>query len=171
MLPVIKKILYATDLSECARHAIGYAVAMGRAHQAEVTVLTVLPDVLGDMSEAAGLDLESHFEEGQLEEFRRAALEKARKELHARITETAKAIAAESFGEPGFAPAEILVEPGDPARRILEQSAGYDLIVMGTHGKSGFLGRLMGSVAERVVRQSTVPVLVVRLPEPEREED
>ena len=166
MLPDIKKILYATDLSECARHAITYAVSLGRAYGADVTVLTVLPDVLGDMSEAAGLDLETHFDMDQLMGFRTAAMERARKDLHARVMETAREIGAENPDDAVFAPAEILVEPGDPAQRILEQSSGYDLIVMGTHGKSGFLGRLMGSVAEKVVRQSTVPVLVVRLPEP-----
>ncbi len=165
MLPSIKKILYATDLSESSRHVIRYAVSLGRTHQAEVSVLTVLPDVMEDMSEAAGLDLEAHFGVQAVASFRDTALARTRQELQRRIEETAQAVAVETPGEPLFAPT-LLVEQGDPATRILELSEGYDVVVMGTHGKGGLLGRLLGSVAERVIRHSRVPVLVVRLPEP-----
>lgn len=53
---------------------------------------------------------------------------------------------------------------GRPDRDIVEQAkaAGCDLIVMGTHGRTGFSHMLMGSVAERVVRMSPCPVLTVR---------
>ncbi len=137
------------------------------AYGADVTVLTVLPDVLGDMSEAAGLDLETHFDMDQLMGFPHRLPWKGRARICTRGSWKRPGRSARKIPTTRCsAPAEILVEPGDPAQRILEQSSGYDLIVMGTHGKSGFLGRLMGSVAEKVVRQSTVPVLVVRLPEP-----
>jgi nucleotide-binding universal stress UspA family protein len=48
---------------------------------------------------------------------------------------------------------------------ILEESPNYDLIVMGTLGRSGMSKLLMGSVAERVVRAASCPVMVVRSPE------
>lgn len=52
---------------------------------------------------------------------------------------------------------------GDPATVILQQLEGqkYDLVVMGTHGRSGFAHLLLGSVAEKLVRHSKVPVLTV----------
>jgi nucleotide-binding universal stress UspA family protein len=52
---------------------------------------------------------------------------------------------------------------------ILEVAAngGYDLVVMGTHGRTGLSALLMGSVAEKVVRQATCPVMTVRAVEPE----
>ena len=52
---------------------------------------------------------------------------------------------------------------GDAARRILEalQSGSFDLIVIGTHGRSGLQKWAIGSVAERVVRLSPVPVVAV----------
>jgi len=50
---------------------------------------------------------------------------------------------------------------GDPAERVLETARGLeaDLIVMGTHGRRGLSHLVLGSVAERVVRESLVPVL------------
>lgn len=52
---------------------------------------------------------------------------------------------------------------GNPADEIVEagKSGGYDLIVVGTHGRSGIVHALLGSIAEKVVRRSTVPVLTV----------
>jgi nucleotide-binding universal stress UspA family protein len=49
---------------------------------------------------------------------------------------------------------------GHPVESILQVSQQHDLVVMGTHGRSGLDRLLLGSVAERVTRQSTKPVLV-----------
>lgn len=64
-------------------------------------------------------------------------------------------------------PADLHLEDGHPARLIVEQAAEYgtDLIIMGTHGLSGFEHFFLGSVTERVVRTAASPVLVVRIPE------
>ena len=53
---------------------------------------------------------------------------------------------------------------GEPAAEILEvaRARGADLIVMGTHGRTGLEHALMGSIAERVVRRAHCPVLTVR---------
>jgi len=53
---------------------------------------------------------------------------------------------------------------GEPAAEIVEfaQQGGFDLIVMSTHGRTGIAHALLGSVAERVVRRSPVPVLTIR---------
>ena len=53
-------------------------------------------------------------------------------------------------------------ETGDPVRRILEAASGYDLIVMGTHGRVGRLYSLIGSIAETIVRSASCPVLTIR---------
>ena len=60
------------------------------------------------------------------------------------------------------------VADGHPVKIILETAKNYDLVVMGTLGRTGVSKLLMGSVAERVVRQSTGPVMVVRSPEVDR---
>ncbi len=58
------------------------------------------------------------------------------------------------------------LESGDPLDviRSLAENNHYDLIVMGTHGRTGMSHLLLGSVAERVVREATCPVMTVHLP-------
>lgn len=51
---------------------------------------------------------------------------------------------------------------GSPAELIVARAEGYDMVVLGTHGRTGLSAVLLGSVAERVVRLAPVPVLVVR---------
>jgi nucleotide-binding universal stress UspA family protein len=66
------------------------------------------------------------------------------------------------------APVERIVVEGNPSSTIVEHAADddCDLIVMGTHGRGGIDRLLLGSVAERVVRRSSVPVMTVRVEEP-----
>ncbi len=61
-------------------------------------------------------------------------------------------------------PVRAVVRVGDPASEIVEwaDEEGCDLVVVGTHGRSGIPRLILGSVAERVVRQAHVPVLVAR---------
>ena len=60
---------------------------------------------------------------------------------------------------------ELSIKEGTPVKVILEESPNYDIIVMGTLGRTGMSKLLMGSVAERVVRASMCPVMVVRASE------
>jgi len=65
----------------------------------------------------------------------------------------------------GDTPLETVLVEGSPAKNIVEyaETEGCDVIVMGTHGRSGVDRLLLGSVAERVVRSATVPVLTIRV--------
>jgi nucleotide-binding universal stress UspA family protein len=78
---------------------------------------------------------------------------------------TAKA--AERFGQAGLKTTRITVD-GEPASEIVDQSAarGVDLIAMASHGRSGLSRWALGSVAERVLRSTTLPLLVVPTPSP-----
>jgi nucleotide-binding universal stress UspA family protein len=62
--------------------------------------------------------------------------------------------------------AEHILKEGDAVTEILgtARAVGADLIVMGTHGRTGLARLLMGSVAEQVVRRAACPVLTVRMP-------
>ena len=59
---------------------------------------------------------------------------------------------------------EIKIVEGNPAKTILQESENYDLIVMGTLGRTGLSKLIMGSVAEKVVQNAKCPVMVVRSP-------
>ncbi len=59
----------------------------------------------------------------------------------------------------------VRVEVGEPSTAIIEASRGADVIIMATHGRSGLAHLLIGSVAEKVVRHATTPVLTIRVPD------
>jgi nucleotide-binding universal stress UspA family protein len=169
MLPVIKRILYATDLSESARLALGHAASLAGLYQATLTMLHVLPDWVELMSEEAGFDIETHFDAQAWQAINTAATGKAFEKARARVRE----MAAECRVDHPLCPvanAEIKIELGDPASRILKEitRGNHDLVVMGAHGRGAFMDMLLGSVASKIVRLSPVPVLTVRLP---REKD
>ena len=69
MVPPIQKILYATDLSDTARHAVRYACSIGNRFGASVTLLHVIPDVLDALSREAGIDLADHMGKKSLGRF------------------------------------------------------------------------------------------------------
>ncbi len=164
MLPAIHAILYATDLSESARHAIWYAASLGRKYGARVTVLHVVPDVVEFMSEEAGVDIEEHFSKDQWESFNATAREKAEAAAHARVQEAIRHCRKEAPSCP-LHDEDVVVRVGRPAEEILAESKnGYDMLVMGTHGRSGLADIMLGSVAQRVIRRCGIPVLTVRLP-------
>ena len=75
---------------------------------------------------------------------------------------------ASEVRQAGLSIADVRLESGDAARMIVDvaDTGGFDLIVMGTHGRTGLGHLLMGSVAEKVIRRAHVPVLTV--PSPKR---
>ena len=162
MLPVIKRILYATDLSESARHAFGYAASLADRYGAKIVILHVIED----FSPSATFQLAAMFGEDKWKEIRKRqekeVMETIRKRLETFYREAWPDTVARDFGI-----VDVVVKTGEPVNQIMEQAeqTGCDLIVMGTHGQGMFAEALMGSTARRVVHRSRTPVLVVRLPE------
>jgi nucleotide-binding universal stress UspA family protein len=168
----VKKILYATDLSENARYAFAYAVSLADLYNAGITMIHVLPEVsdiidkniVGYISADRWEEIKSH----NVDEAKEALIGKRRDHLAIRdalhqFSENVK----ESHESRGFVTDDIVVVRGNPVEEILTQAeeASCDLIVMGTHGQGTLADAMMGSTARRVLRRSTKPVLVVRLPE------
>ena len=141
----IKRILAPTDFSAAGKNALDEAMGLGRMLGASVTLFNVyeLPQPIPDAGVAYGPDVLDALAAGAKNE-----LERTRAELQ----KLADAPAIEIEAALGNAHEEIVAE----ARR-----GGYDLVVMGTHGRTGLRHLLLGSVAERVVRMSPVPVLTV----------
>ncbi len=164
-VPSIQKILYATDLSHTARHAVRYACSIGNRFAAAVTVLHVIPDVLEALSREAGIDLADHLGQKAWTEFNANGIEKAREAIYRRIRETSRAVTRELPNCP-LTEENIIVKVGNPVQQIVSsaQYGGFDLIIMGTHGHGKMEERIIGSTASDVIRLSDVPVMVIRLP-------
>ena len=146
-MPQIKRILVPTDFSHPSDLAVEYAIDLARKYGASIHVLHVLEDVNFTASYPDGFFTELPTLRAQLVS-----------QAQARIAETA------SRCGPSNVTVTTQVTDGRPARVIVEIAAlrGIELIVMGTHGRSGVAHMVMGSVAERVVRSAPCPVFTVR---------
>ena len=165
----IKKILYATDLSESAVHAFSYAVSLANMYDAGITILHVLAEFPGEEFITNMIDTDTW------EEIKHRNYAEARDQLigkkrdHVALQEVLEAFSEEAKADgdhQAFVTDEILIKRGTPAEIIVEtaKELSCDLIVMGTHGHSAIADVLIGSTAKWVVRQSPIPVLVIRLP-------
>ena len=164
-VPELKKILYVTDLSPSARHAGTYACSLGVKYNAEVTVMHVLPDILEELSETAGVDISDRVDKRTWNEFNAYGIEHAREEVRRRVESTSRQITRLVPYCP-MNPENIRVEAGNPEDKIVQvaEEEGFDLIILGTYGHSAIEDAFLGSVAQDVIRKSSVPVLSVKLP-------
>jgi nucleotide-binding universal stress UspA family protein len=165
----VKKILYATDLSENARYAFAYAVSLANLYGAKITLLHVLPEV----SELMDKHIIGYIDADRWEKIKAQHFDEAREALigkrkdHLAIKDVLQQFSENATEGEGAGTDEIIVERGNPVEQIINHSKklNCDLIVMGTHGHGTLEDVMIGSTARRVVRRSKIPVLVVRLPE------
>ncbi|SDM98377.1 Nucleotide-binding universal stress protein, UspA family [Halogranum gelatinilyticum] len=138
-------ILVPTDGSDAAMNAVDHAVDLARQYDATLHVLAVV-----DPTSFSTLDVDPSTVV--------VAMERQAREAAQRV---------ETVAEEAGVAIETAVVRGDPARTITTYATDNeaDLVVMGTHGRSGLDRYLLGSVTERVVRTADVPVLTVRYEE------
>jgi nucleotide-binding universal stress UspA family protein len=139
----LKRILVPTDFSECAQQALTYATELAKRFEAELHLLHVVPPPSTAYMYGAPLPREALY-----------PIEPAEKELGELIVPGAEHITQ----------IERTVVTGIPFMEIVQHARKneIDLIVIGTHGRTGIKHMLMGSVAEKVVRKASCPVLSVR---------
>lgn len=141
------RILCPTDMSEVSRHAVRTGLAWARVFGAKVSVLSArefsLPPRYFTPDQMAALARQGEHVEDQV-----------RAELEQRVAAT----------NPMGIPVEAVVGPGPADRAILRavEVIRPELVVMGTHGRSGYNRFLMDSTTEKVVREIPVPLLIVR---------
>jgi len=146
---MFKKILVATDGSAASSHAAALAVNLARVHGAQLTALYVAdPYPYLGIGEVNPLGYEAYAAAAQ------QTAAKAHAEVQALATTGGAAVPLEA----------LLVEDVAAASGIVESAKqlGADLIVLGSHGRSGIARLMLGSVAARVVAESAIPVLVSR---------
>jgi len=137
----IKNILLGTDFSSCSNTALSYARAMARRYGATLNVAHVMPTInaILVLSPEFGMDAAVH-EDERIQEYIK------------QIESQLQSIAHQVLTPKGQVPDELA--------RIIEEQ-GIDLLVLGTHGRTGVRKLVMGSVAEEIFRQVPCPVLTV----------
>lgn len=146
---MFKAILFATDFSESSDHAFQYALSLARKFESRLGIIHVISepvDLRGFYVPHISFDkLEEEIEQG--------ALKMMEKFCNTHV--------------PDYPRVESFVVPGIPYDEIIKKAEeiNADLIVVGTHGRTGLDHVLFGSTAEKVVRKSAIPVMTIRIKE------
>ena len=159
----IKKILFATDLSETARHAVKYACSIGNKYNAQVHAIHVVPDVLDEYSSGTGINLSGSIDKKKWDEFNRKNIDTAKKIIQERMKLTSQKV-LEQMPHCPLSENRTIVTAGNPVNEIVKtaQDNNFDMIIMGTHGHGKLEEVVLGSTASGVILKSKVPVLVAR---------
>jgi nucleotide-binding universal stress UspA family protein len=146
-MTTIQRILYATDLSGASEPAWDEARRLGRLLGAEILLLHVVPP-------PPFLPIEGYVPPQMYEDL----LGSARRYAQERFDRLLGSVAGSGLKT------RVRLEEGPPAQRILEVATqeAADILVVGTHGRTGLERLALGSVADRMVRQATCPVLTAR---------
>lgn len=138
-----KHILVPTDFSDASERALSAAIELAVAFKARVTLLHIWNVPVMGYAEGLTWPID------EMKVAARTSLSELRERVAKRVPET-----------------EAVLERGLEWERILDvvKKQDVDLVVMGTHGRRGLPRLLLGSVAEKVVRLSTVPVMTVGEP-------
>jgi len=144
-----EKILIATDGSATSMNSSRSGIKLAKFLGSEVVVLYVINEMAISRVIAAMIG-------------RGFAQEDLRRALKASAEEVVSAVC--KMGEAAGVRVEPLIKEGDPASRIVDTAEieGADLILMGSHGEGGLSSKLIGSVAQKVLNWSSVPVMIVR---------
>lgn len=156
MIPQIRKVLYATDLSKNSSYAFLYAIDMAKRHGAKIVMLHAVEPIPA-YAEVYGAATDE-FRKKQHEEI----IESMKKHLH-EFCRKAEAQAGPPCVE---LVSKILVPVGHPPEEILNaaDAEGCDAIVIGTHGKGFLAHTFLGSVSSAVLNRTHKPVFIVPLP-------
>jgi nucleotide-binding universal stress UspA family protein len=160
MLPEIKKVLYATDLSRNSAFAFRYAMSFAERQNAEIVILHVLEEI----SPSTRALLSLYMAENQLMNVlaeKRDIAEKIKTRLNAFCEQEYRDAPSCTSRVSG-----IEVTEGYPAEQILRKAdeLNCDAILMGTHGKGTLAHTFLGSVAQKVLKRVRKPVFIIPLP-------
>jgi len=143
----IKTILFPTDFSNGARAAMDHAISLARDYKAKLILLYVIQDIsIAEWYIPSSISVTDLVEDMQKSAWNE--MEKWNAEVAAQVKDVEK-----------------MVVRGVPFVEIIKtaKSRNADMIVIGTHGRTGIDHMLFGSTAEKVVRKSPCPVLTVRI--------
>ena len=142
-------ILFATDFSESSDYAFQYALSMAECFSARLVILHIINEPV---------DLRGFY-------VPHISFDKLEEEIEQGAEKLMETFCRTHMGD--FTNYESHVLPGIPYDEIIKKSQelNSDLIVVGTHGRTGLDHVLFGSTAEKVVRKSPIPVMTIRVQE------
>ncbi len=159
MLPDIKKILFATRLSENSRHALRYAFVLAKKFDAHITILHVVEE----LSDEAKFVFATYFDKDVEKKLLAKRESSVVEEMKARLLEFCKS----EIGEDAACKNQVSIKvvKGYPEEQILKavHDIQADFLVMGAH-ETGFTQTFLGDIAKRVLRRSRIPSLIIPLP-------
>ena len=142
-----RRIIHPSDFSSASGAAFRKAIEMAKADRAELMIVNVIAPIVP----IAG---DGYLSPKMYEDLRASAVGWSRKQLQKLVAKAKQGrVRAKAFILEGPAPEQII---------RFAKSKRADMVVMGTHGRSGFKKLLLGSVAGRVVAGATCPVMTVR---------
>lgn len=164
MIPKIRRILYATDLSENAKFAFSYAADLAYRYDAKLTILSVMES----LSEQAELQIRQMMGNDSWERLKDEKQQESMETIKSRVQDFCNEM-EEKINTCNLMADDIQIRNGIPYEEILKTAGEVDadMIVMGTHGYNALQDSLIGGTARRIVKDSKIPVMVVRLPEEE----
>ena len=157
-MPKIRKILYATDLSENSAYAFYFEIDFAQEHNAAIIILHVV--------EPVSLDGMPYPERGKIVKIEKDNIKEAIEEIKNRLQSFCKKVEGK-MGPPCIElVSKTLVPLGDSTDEILNTAdrEDCDLIILGTHGKGLLAHTFLGSVSSAVLRRTRKPVFIVPLP-------
>jgi len=164
MIPEIKKMLYATDLSSNSAYALGLTLNSANLHHAEVVILHVIerPTIGYAPMLAVSVD----------DKARQDFFNEHAEDVKTRVRKRLEIIHAKDIRDnPTYVDTKISIEvcEGYPAETILNMAddLNCDMIIMGTHGKGVLGNTFLGSTAKRVLRRTRKPIFIIPLPKGE----
>lgn len=135
------EMLVPTDLSEVGNKAFETAEKIRKVLNGQITPMHTFKEIIWpDGISMPNLD--------------EVLSESVKNQVAQKLRNLAQESTEEQFVQPP------VITYGDPFNRILEESKNYDMVVLSTHGRKGFKKALLGSVAEKMIRNATVPVVV-----------
>jgi len=161
MVPKIKKILYATDLSENARYAFGYAADLAQHYDTMVTILYVTEN----MNHMTEIEIKDIIGQEKWDRLKSEKLDYLTQKIKARLEDFCREMDSQ-IDSCRLLIEDIRITKGNPTEEILKAAKDIhaDMIVMGSSGYNILQDALIGGTARRVVKKSETPVLVVKLP-------
>jgi nucleotide-binding universal stress UspA family protein len=152
--PAIRRILSPVDYSQGSRRALDYASTIAHAFRAELDVVHVW-----DRPSYVAEDVVVHAPDATQRSLGDLIRENAERQMNDFLASLSSV--AKEEGTRQFPPHRLL--SGEPASTLIGEldKGEYDLVVLGTHGRTGLKRFLLGSIAEKLVRYSPVPVVTV----------